>query len=52
MPPYDLADSTRLAEAYRLVSSVAAGGRPMYAVKLEPAEDTRMGFAVADDRRA
>ena len=52
VPPYDLADSTRLAEAYRLVSAVAAGGKPMYAVKLEPAEETRIGFAVADDRRA
>ena len=52
VPPYDLADSTRLAEAYRLVSAVAAGGRPMFDVKLTPAEDTRIAFAVADDRHA
>ena len=52
VPPYDLADSTRLAEAYRLVSAVASGGRPMFNVKLTPAEETRMAFAVADDRHA
>jgi hypothetical protein len=52
VPPYDLADSTRLAEAYRLVSAVAGGGRPMFNVKLTPVEETRMAFAVADDRHA
>ena len=52
VPPYDLADSTRLAEAYRLVSAVAAGGLPMFDVKLAPVEETRMAFAVADDRHA
>ena len=46
--PYNLADSTRLAEAYRLIASVAAGGKRMFTIKLAPLNDTRVAFAVAD----
>lgn len=35
-PDYNLADSSRLAEAFRLIAEVSAGGKPRLNVTLTP----------------
>lgn len=44
--PYHVADSNRLGEAYRLIASVAAGGKPLTRVRLEPPHPEVTAFAV------
>lgn len=44
--PYQVSDSNRLGEAYRMIAAVSAGGKPLLRVRLKPAHPRLSTFAV------